>query len=340
MAQNRAARFHGVGKPMTLEDLPMAGGEGALVRVEAAGLCGTDLHIAVEGTMTTAFLPITLGHEIAGVVEEGAGEFRPGDRVCVYPHVPCFSCEYCRSDREALCRASRIFGVQRDGGFARYIRLPDSCLFRLPDVVPFEVGAALTDAVSTAYHAVRRRAEVRAGESVAVFGCGALGTFAIKILARLAPSAILGVDVQPSALERAKRAGATAAVNARDTEAAKEVRRLTGGGADVAFEFIGSAKTVKEAVRSVRPGGRVVVVGIGSEPVELTSLRVFVGNEVTLMGSMGLSRQDLRDVIEWAGEGRLSLEGDIEVRPLAEINEVLREAAGGERKAAKFVLKP
>ncbi|MBI2060750.1 MAG: zinc-binding dehydrogenase [Nitrospirae bacterium] len=335
-----AARFHGAGKPLTLDETPLVGGDGVLVKVEAAGLCGTDLHIAVEGTFPTAFVPITLGHEMAGTVESGAGRFPKGERVCVYPHVPCFTCEYCRRGREALCRGSKIFGVHADGGFAQYVRAPESCLFRLPAGVPFEIGAALTDAVATAFHAVRRRAEVKPGERAAVFGCGALGTFAVKILKALGVSSVIGVDVSPHALERARKAGATAAINVRDEDAAKEIKKMTDGGVDAAFEFVGRSSSVREAVRSVRPGGRVVVVGIGPEPVELVPLRTFVGNEITVMGSMGLDRMDLEEVIRWASDGGLDLRGDIEVRPLGEINDVLREAASGDRRAAKFVLRP
>lgn len=318
----------------------MPGGEGVLVRVEAAGVCGTDVHIAVEGTLPTAFLPITLGHEIAGVVEEGAGEIVAGGRVCVYPHVPCLKCPFCLAGREALCRSSRIFGIQMDGGFGRYVRVPAECLVPLPESIPFEVGAALTDAVSTAYHAVVTRGRPQKGESVAVVGCGALGTFAIRILAILGVETVHAIDVDPHALERAKRAGAAETINAREVDAVREIKKRTGGGVDLGFEFVGSKASVRDAARCARPGGRVVVVGIGSDTMELMPIRSFVGNEITIMGSMGLDRRDLREVVAWTAEGRLRIQDEIEVHPLSEINEVFRRAVSGGRAASKCVVRP
>ena len=182
----RAARFHAPGKPLTVEDitvLPPGTGE-VRVEVKGCGICGTDLHIALEGSIQLPKTPITLGHEAAGVVAEvgpGVSGWVTGDRVAIFPNVACGSCYPCREGREVLCLNAQVLGINRDGAFADSVTLPATCLLPLPEAVPFTVGAIVADAVSTAYRAVVGRGALRSGERVAVFGCGGLGIHGIKI---------------------------------------------------------------------------------------------------------------------------------------------------------------
>ncbi len=321
---------------------PEPGDGEVVVDLKACGICGTDVHIAREGTLPTAFTPIALGHEPAGVISElGADvkDWKVGDRVAVYPHVFCGTCPSCLSGREGLCFKSRIFGLHRHGAMAEKMALPTRCLVKLPDSISFEIGAILTDAVSTPYHAVVRRAQLQKGESVAIFGCGGLGSQAIKFCRLFEAGDIIAVDTNKAALERAKTLGATHTIQVGDQPANKEIRNLTEGmGVDVAFEFVGLPQTVDTAVRSLRRGGRAVIVGIGLEKIKLPAIRTFVGNEYELRGSMGLDVNDLKEVVLLVEQGKLDLKGT--TRPIGydEINDALRRLERGEADEGRYVL--
>jgi len=329
-ATMKAARFYTAQSPLRPEEIPIPelGAHEALVEVRACGICGTDLHIAREGTIPTAKIPITLGHEVAGVIAKLGSEVRgwkEGDRVAVYPHEPCGSCYACRSDREALCPNTKVLGLHIDGGFAQYLKIRADSLIPLSAQIPFEQGAIITDAVSTAYHALTQRGQLQPGETVAVFGCGGVGHQGIKIAKLLKAQRIFAVDIAEGALRRAKEAGADELIDAKVGEPSRQVKELTRGeGVDLAVEFVGLKTTVTEAMKSLKRGGRLVIVGVGHERVELPPLRVFVGGEFSIMGSMGFSRRDAQEVIELVTAGKLDLSGSVtEKLPLAQINEAL-----------------
>ena len=313
-----------------------------VVQLKACGICGTDVHIAREGTIPTAFTPIALGHEPAGVIcEIGAGvtDWKAGDRVAVYPHVFCGTCPACRSGREGLCAKSSIFGLHRHGAMAEKMALPTRCLIALPDSISFEIGAIMTDAVSTPYHAVVRRAHLQKGETVAIFGCGGLGSQAIKFCKLFEAGDIIAVDTNDAALKRAKALGASHTIKVGDTPANKEIRSLTDGiGVDAAFEFVGIPQTIDTAVRSLRRGGRAVVVGIGLEKIILPAIRTFVGNEYELLGSMGLDVADLKDVVSLVEQDKLNLDGMTRAVSYEGINDALRRLEQGQADEGRYVL--
>jgi propanol-preferring alcohol dehydrogenase len=333
----KAARFYSSKAPLKIEDvsMPKPGPGEVLLAVQAAGLCGTDLHIALEGTLPTAFQPITLGHEAAGVVAEvGAGlgpaqtEWKVGDRAVAFPNIACGECYACASGREALCLKSRILGVQTDGAFAEYLLIPARMLVRLPDAIPFEIGAILTDAVSTAYHAIVCRGNIQRGETVIVVGCGGVGHHGV-VWAKQRGARVIAVDTAAGALRRAQEAGADHLVNPAASDAPKIARALTdGAGADCALEFVGRAETVTTALKCLKRGGRAVVVGVGQERVTLPPLQAFVGNELSLVASMGFHRADLEHIVELVASGQVDLRGSVsETVPLDEINAALLRLA-------------
>lgn len=343
----RAARFHAAGTPLALEEVPLAAPGPGEVRVEvrACGICGTDLHIALEGTLPLPRTPITLGHEAAGIVSEVGPDvsgWQAGNRVAVFPNVACGACYPCREGREVLCLNAQVLGVTRDGAFAEFVTLPATCLLPLPEGVPFTVGAIAADAVSTAYRAVVHRGALRPGESVAVFGCGGLGVHGIKIARLLGAARVIGVDVRPGALRRAQEAGAIGTVEAREGKAAERIRALTGGeGVDLALEFVGLRASVGEALRSLKRGGRAVVAGVGPDRVELPPLRSFVGSELALLASMGFTREDVETVLGLAAAGRLDLASSVtEVIPLEAINAGFRRALAKEGDPIRIVVDP
>jgi propanol-preferring alcohol dehydrogenase len=329
----KAARFYSPQEAMKIEKVPTPkpGAGEALLAVRAAGLCGTDLHIALEGTIPTAFQPITLGHEAAGVVAAigaGVSDWKVGDRAVAFPNIACGECYACASGREALCLKSKILGVMSDGAFAEYLLIPARMLVRLPDAIPFEIGAILTDAVSTAYHAIVCRGDVQRGETVVIIGCGGVGHHGV-MWAKQRGARVIAIDTSAGALKRAQEAGADAVVNPAETDAAKAVRALTNGeGADCAFEFVGRAETVTTALKCLKRGGRAVVVGVGPERVTLPPLQAFVGTELSVIASLGFHRADLERIIEMVAARQVDLRTSVgEVVSLDEINDALRNLA-------------
>lgn len=343
----KAARYYSGTRGLKIEEVedPAPGPGEVVVSIKAAGLCGTDLHIAWEQSFPVVRSPIILGHEGSGVIEalgEGVAGWKIGERVSFYPSIPCGACPPCGEGRISLCPAARIFGVHIDGTFAEKVSLPAQSLIRVPDSVSFEVAAVLSDAVATAYHAVRKRGALERGESVAVFGCGGVGYHAILFARLLGAARIIAVDKTPGALKRARAAGASDLLNAAEEEPAKAIKRITGGaGVDVAFEFVGSAATVVEAMRSLGRPGRVVVVGVGAARVELPPLTAFVGKEMAVIGSMGSYRDDLEEVLDLVVRGALDLSGSITHRfPLERINEGLDALATKAGDPIRVVVQP
>lgn len=343
----RAARYYSGTRGFKIEEVeePSAGPGEVVISVEAAGLCGTDLHIAWEQSFPAAKSPIVLGHEGSGVIEavgDAVEGWKLGERVTFYPSIPCGACPPCKAGRISLCPAARIFGVHLDGTFAEKVSLPAQGLIRLPEGVSFEAGAILGDAVATAYHAVCGRGALQTEESVAIFGCGGVGYHAVMFARRSGAARIIAVDKSPGALERTRAAGASDLVNAAEEEPAKAIKRLTGGvGVDVAFEFVGSPATVIEAMRSVGRPGRVVVVGVGAGRVELPPLTAFVGKELAVIGSMGSYRQDIEEVLDLVVRGEIELSRSITHRfPLERINEALEVLATKVGDPVRVVLEP
>jgi len=288
------------------------------VRVEACGLCGTDIHLAVDGDLPVERTPITLGHEAAGVVAgAGAddGSVKEGDRVALFPAASCGSCHFCRIGRESLCDRSKVYGMARDGALAEYVTAPAASVIALPPEVPFDIGAVVTDAVATPFHALRARGALRAGETVGVVGCGGLGTHAI-ILARMM--------------------GASCIVAVR-----KSLRTAVPGGLDLVLECVGAAKTVQLAIRCLGKSGRAVLIGVGPERPELPPLVAFVGREQAVLGSFGMDRVDIEDLYGLIASGRLNLSESISARyPLAKANDALQHLARKEDAVVRVLVEP
>jgi propanol-preferring alcohol dehydrogenase len=308
----RAVRFHGAGTRPALEDVPFPEpGPGEVrVRVRACGICGSDVHI-VHG-VTPAAVPLTLGHEPSGVVDDpGDSDWTRGDRVSVAAGYGCGECALCQQDRENICPRLHIPGITRDGAQAEYVVVPARALVALPDSVDFATGAILTDAVATPFHAINRNG-VSAGQTAVVYGLGGLGLHAVTILKQVVGARVIGVDVLPAARERALRFGADEVVDSSAGKPAAAVREMTGGGADAAFEFVGAAAVTDQAVKSLRRGGTCTVVGVTPEPLALgLPQALLVAGEVTIQGSFGCSGAELAALVRLVGDGTLDLSGTI-----------------------------
>jgi Zn-dependent alcohol dehydrogenase len=357
----RACVLREPGRPPAVESVwldPPGPGE-VLVRVGAAGVCHSDLHLA-DGALGAGRWPVVLGHEGAGVVTalgEGVTGVREGDHVVFCLVASCGVCEACRAGRRTLCQPAAAEGVAgnlRTGArrlragdgtalqhgftiacFAEHAVVAAASVIPIPRAVPLWQAALLGCGVITGFGAVTHAAGVRVGERVAVIGCGGVGLQVIAA-ARLAGAAtIVAVDRRPEKLEHAVRRGATHAVDATAGDAAAEVVALTGGGADHAFEVVGAAATIRLAWDALRPGGTAVVVGLAPSGVEVSLPAIEFLSEKSVVGSYygsGDPVAALPGLVELVRAGRLPLADMvshlIELDGVAEAMDRLRHGEG------------
>jgi len=325
----KALRLLQPGRPLGLRQVPLPtlGPADALIRVKAAGICHSDAHYRA-GRSPAFPLPLTLGHEVAGIVEGTGGQvtdFRPGDRVCLHYLVTCGRCSFCLGGKEQFCASGAMVGKHRDGGYAEFIRIPAANLVSLPDEVPFEHGAVLMCSSATALHALRK-ARLEAGDSAAVFGLGGLGISAVQLAKALGAGQVFGVDLNPAKLDLAESLGAIP-INAAKIDPVKEIMRLTDGqGVNVALELIGLPLTMRQAVRSLAPQGRAALAGITEQSFEIAPYHELLNREAEIIGVSDHLLAELPGLVEWAQHGKLDL-GKVVTRtvPLdpTPVNEVL-----------------
>jgi 6-hydroxycyclohex-1-ene-1-carbonyl-CoA dehydrogenase len=311
----RAAVFHGPGAGLKLEETPVpkVGPGEVLIQVAACGVCHTDLHYIEHGVPTFKKPPLVLGHEASGVVAEcgaGVSNVRMGERVLIPAVLSCGKCGFCRVGRENICADMRMLGNHFDGAYAEFVGVPAKDVLHLPESIPLEEAAIIADAISTPYHAVRNRARVRPGDTVVVFGCGGVGINAVQ-LAAAAGGYVIAVDLSDRKLDWARQFGAAATINPTTVErVSKEVRTLTGGGADIAMEVIGNPRTIEEAFECVRIGGRLVVVGYTHEAVSIVAGKIMF-KEIEVLGSLGCRPVDYVPLIRMVEQGRIDLKRQV-----------------------------
>jgi alcohol dehydrogenase, propanol-preferring len=342
-----AARFYRVGQPLVIEDIPMPSpGPGqVLVKVMACGVCGSDIHIAFEGVTPTAFTPITLGHEPAGVVAQlgpGVEGFAPGDRVAVCPMLACGTCGNCLGGNQQVCLERRCIGIQAEGALAQYLLAPAVNLVPLPDSVSFAEGAVITDAVATPFHAIFATGGLLPGETVAVFGCGGLGIHAVQLARMGGASKVIAVDLRDHVLQRALAVGADEIVNASQVDPVAAIMDLTQGlGVDLSVEMVGAAATIAQSVEVLRPGGRAAIAGLGAEPIQTLPPTQFVRREIKLLGSYGFTVSETARLVELAAAGRLDLSGSVSLTlPLTEVNQALNQLHDKVGDPIRIVIQP
>ena len=341
----KAVRLVKIGQPLQMQEVPTPpiGQQDVLVRVKAAGICHSDAHYRA-GVSPVRSLPLTLGHEVAGVVEETGSQVdnvKPGDRVCLHYMVTCGDCYYCSTGNEQFCTSGAMIGKHRDGGYAEYISVPSGNGFPLPDELSFEEGAVLMCSSATSFHALRK-AEVKPGEAVAIFGVGGLGMSAIQLARAFGALDVYAVDVDEKKLEVAEGFGAVP-VNARAGDPVEELRRLTGGrGVDVALELVGLPLTMRQAVQSLAIFGRAVIAGITDRTFEIAPYADLLMKEAQVIGASDHLAQELPLLLEMVRRQLLDLSPVITATiPLdAEaINEVLDRLERGEAGVRTAILR-
>jgi propanol-preferring alcohol dehydrogenase len=328
----KAAVLHKFQKPLVFEEVPRPQLEpgDVLIKVEACGVCHSDLHIADGDWSQLAAIvkkPLILGHEIAGgVIEKGEDvrDLQIGDRVGIpWVHWTCGECEFCREGNENLCSRQKITGVTVDGGYAELVKAPASHAIRIPDGLSPSDAAPLFCAGVTVFRALKK-ARISPGQRLAVFGVGGLGHLAVQLGVGLGAE-VSAIDISDEKLALAKSLGASTAVNAASSNAVKELRGR--GGVHVALVASAARAAYDMAFSCVRPTGTLLVVGLPAENICFPPI-LMSAREVCIQASAVGTREDVREVLALAAAGRIRCQ--VGTRPLREANEVLEELRSGQ----------
>jgi len=288
--------------------VPETGADEVLVAVKACGICGSDVH-GMDGRTGRRRPPIIMGHEAAGVIANVGGAvngWSAGDRVTFDSTIYCGECSFCRSGQINLCDRRRVLGVscedyRQNGAFAEFVSVPQRVLYRLPNGLPFE-HAALVEPFAIALHAVART-PLKLNDTVVVVGAGMIGLALVQALSQAGCGRLIVVDLADDRLALAAKMGATDIINSANEKADEAILRLAHGGADLAFEAVGVAATVDLALRCVRKGGSVTLVGNVAPKIEFP-LQIAVTRELTIYGSCA-SRGEYPACLEMMARGAL-----------------------------------
>ena len=308
----RAVTFSAFGGPVTVEEVadPSVPDDGAIIRVEATGLCRSDWH-GWMGHDPDIRLPHVPGHEFAGTIEavgHNVTRWRPGARV-TFPFVgACGRCGPCLAGDAQVCDAQDQPGFSRWGSFAELVAIgrADVNLIALPDGLDAVTAAALGCRFATAYRAIIAQGRVRAGEWVAVHGCGGVGLSAVMI-AVSAGARVVAVDVSSGALAAATVLGAEVAIDGSRPDVGAVIRDATDGGAHLSLDAIGSSETLLNSVDGLRKRGRHVQVGlmVGAAARSVVPMDRVLSRELELIGSHGMAARDYPEMLARIADGRL-----------------------------------
>jgi L-iditol 2-dehydrogenase len=325
--------------------MPRPGPDEVLVKVEACGICGSDVH-GYDGSSGRRIPPVIMGHEAAGTVVSagpGVSDMQQGDRVTFDSTIYCGVCEYCRKGEVNLCNQRQVLGVStpdfnRPGAFAEYVVVPRRVMYPLPAEVS-ATRAAMIEPLAVAVHAVSL-ATVTPETTALVMGAGMIGVLVLQVLKERGCGRIFVIDIDDTRLASAKHLGATEVINAKSQDTAAVLTRLTNGaGVDLSFEAVGSTPTVKSAIEAVRKGGTVVLIGNVSPAVEIP-LQVVVSRELTLRGSAA-SSGEYPECIDLLARGAVQVDQLITaVAPLEQGAEWFQRLHSREPNLLKVILTP
>jgi NAD+-dependent secondary alcohol dehydrogenase Adh1 len=330
----RAARLHEYHRPLALDEVEEPTIDGPLdviVKIGAAGLCRTDLHIQ-EGQWaekSQVALPYTPGHENAGWVHEvgsAVSNVAVGDTVIVHPFISCGLCRACRRGDDMHCANGSFPGIDRDGGFADLLKTSARSVVKLdPSLEPSDI-AALADAGLTAIHAVKKAIPVLgAGTHAVVIGAGGLGHIGIQCLKALTATEIIVIDPSEPALELARELGADQTVKV-DGSHVDTVKELTDGlGAEAIIDFVGERGAIQDGIDMVQNGGFYHVIGYG-ENIDIPTIDV-ISREISFIGNLVGTYTDLEDLMTLTAQGRVTLH--TRTYPLDAINDAMADLDQG-----------
>ena len=328
--------------------IPSVGPTEVLLRVMAAGNCGSDLkRIMVEGTHVFPCIP---GHEFSGeVVEVGSDSipYKPGDRVTAAPLLPCFRCEWCLQGQYNLCDDYDYVGSRSDGAFADFVKVPAFNLVRLPDSVTYE-AAAMTDPAGVALHALRRGCGTGPGEIVVILGAGPIGMFACQWARIMGAGHVIATDLIDEKLDIARDLGARTCINSRREDVVARIMAETGGkGADLLIETAGSVDTHRQALLGARKRGRIVHIGRAYRDVLLPD-EVFTKifrRELVVFGAVNTNfsphDHEWQTTVQYFASGALRAEPLISHRlPMNAVGDTFRKMHAKEMIYNKIIFSP
>jgi L-iditol 2-dehydrogenase len=328
--------------------IPTIAASEVLLRVKAAGNCGSDLkRIMVEGTHVFPCIP---GHEFAGEVVEAGRDvtsYKPGDRVTAAPLIPCFHCEWCLQGQYNLCEDYDYVGSRSDGAFADFIKVPAFNLIRLPDTVSYE-AAAMTDPAGVALHALRRAQGVAPGEVVVVLGAGPIGMFVCQWARIMGAREVIATDVLDEKLAIARDLGVHTCINASREDVVQRILEETDGkGADLIVETAGSVDTHRQALLAARKRGRIVHIGRAYKDILLAD-EVFTKifrRELAVYGAVNTNfsshDHEWETTVHYLASGAIRTEPLISHRlPMREVGETFRKMYAQEIVYNKIIFSP
>ncbi|ALK35265.1 alcohol dehydrogenase [Burkholderia plantarii] len=332
------------GRPLqvVLRDTPAPRGTQVRVKVQACGVCHSDLHIqhgaldlgngqSVSFESVGVHLPFTMGHEIVGVVDAVGTDatIAVGTKCVVYPWHGCGECFNCRNRREVDCESGRALGTRKPGGYADYVMVPHSCY--LLDYGTLNPLFAATCACSglTAFSALLKLPTLLEDDALVLVGAGGLGLAAVAIAGMLTEAKIIVADIDDAKLEEAKQAGADAVLNTRSPEALIELRKLAPNGVRAVVDFVGSGTTTEMAMKAVSRGGTVIVVGLFGGAFTISTALLPMRN-VTLRGSYVGSLDEMESLLKLMQKSKPPfLPVRLHARPMSSINDALSELSEG-----------
>jgi alcohol dehydrogenase, propanol-preferring len=323
------ARFYRVGDPVKVEDnpFPRIDPDEILLKIRAASVCHSDVHV-VSGVIPVNG-PVVLGHEIAGDIEqlgENVENRKKGDRAIVHFVTPCGDCMFCLTGNTNVCKninSLPMYGFSADGGYAQYMKVNYKRLVRLPSELTYEFGSTLCCAGVTAMHAVKSAGKINLGDIIAVYGTGGVGMYILQIAKLCGATTAIAVGRTEDKLQMAQQSfGADAAVNLTKEKLTDGIKRITGGkGVNAVFDFVVNNESIENSSKILANTGRLILVGIGREPVLMNPKRVTF-KEASVVGSSVGSKEELQLLVDLASSGRLKGVANSKHR-LNEVNEVL-----------------
>ncbi|MBK5990265.1 zinc-binding dehydrogenase [Streptomyces microflavus] len=336
MDRMRAARLHLPTRTLSVQEVakPVPGPGEVLVKVGAAGVCLSDVHL-VDGTLTPLYLEgdhVTLGHEVAGTVDTlgpGVDGWTAGQRVVLQAGE--------RRGGRTLTR-----GVDYDGGWAEYALATATTLVALPASLPLDQAAIIPDAVSTPWAAVTGTGDVRPAQAVGVWGAGGLGAHAVQLLRAVGAYPVIAVDPAPAARDRALHFGADLALDSGDPLLRERVLGATGGaGLEAAFDFAGVPAVREQALSVLAPKGRLVLVGLSDQPLTLAHSTRFSYLQHRILGHYGSEEHHVAQLVRLAEGGRLDFSRSVtDVLPLEEVATAVRRMETKEGDPVRLILRP
>lgn len=294
-------------------DIPVIHGNEVLIRVSYACICGSDQHVFMGEFHPRTSVPLIQGHEFAGTIVKTGPEvktFKEGDRVAVDPIIWCGHCPACRRHHYPACSTLKLVGIDLDGGFSEYMKVPETMLYRVTDNIS-DKHAALVEVLSIGFHACKR-AGVGAGDTIVIWGAGKVGQSILQAVRTKTQNTLIMVDILDERLAMAKKAyDDIHTVNASKTDAVERIKELTGGeGVDIAFEAVGSAREipgvvnpVRGCIQAIRGAGKVCVLGLSSEPSPII-MKELIFKEGTIITSR-VSHGEFAETIENLNRGTL-----------------------------------